>query len=89
MAGISGRNNGRSNEILGWGGVNCFAFLKCKLTVVLTDNLKFIPKRKIFLFFSFFAMSYVKNRITNDSYSRTKYLKARFAKNKRGQSCPD
>jgi hypothetical protein len=31
--------------------VNCFAFLKGKLTVVLTDNLKFIPKRKIFLFF--------------------------------------
>jgi hypothetical protein len=46
---------------------------------MLTANLKFETKI-IFLFFSFFAMFYIK--ITNDSYSRSKYLRAPFAENK-------
>jgi hypothetical protein len=42
--------------------VNCFAFLKCKLTVVIRAPK--IYKQKISVFFSFFAMFYIKNRIT-------------------------
>jgi hypothetical protein len=41
--------------------VNCFAFLKCKLTV----NLKFINKKSFCFFFSLFAMFYIKSRITS------------------------
>jgi hypothetical protein len=37
-------------------------------------------QQKIFVFV-FFAMFYIKNRITNDSYSRKKYLRAPFAEN--------
>jgi hypothetical protein len=55
--------------------VNCFAFLKCKLTVVirvgmLTANLKLINKKSLIFFFAMFS---IKNRIANDSYSRSKY----------------
>jgi hypothetical protein len=39
---------------------------------MLTANLKFINKSSGF--FSFFAMFYIGNRITSDSYSRSKYL---------------
>jgi hypothetical protein len=67
--------------------VNCFDFLKCKLTVVimkLTANLKCINKKS----FCFFAMFYIKNSISNESYSRSKYLKAPFAENKHVQLLP-
>jgi hypothetical protein len=41
------------------------------------------------LFFSFFAMFYIKNRITNDSYYRSKYPRSPFANNKHVQSFAD
>jgi hypothetical protein len=40
------------------------------------------------VFFSFFAMFYIKNSITNDSSSRSKYLRAPLAKNKHVQHVP-
>jgi hypothetical protein len=48
----SGETIVRSNEILGWGGVNCCAFLQRRLDNwrMLTANLKFRAK-KIFPFF--------------------------------------
>jgi hypothetical protein len=48
---------------------------------MLTANLK------AFLFFPFFAMFYIKNRITNDPHPRSKYVRASFAQNKDVQSC--
>jgi hypothetical protein len=48
---------------------------------MLTANLKFREPKKSF-FFSFFAMFYIKN---NNSYSRSKYLRALFAENKHVQ----
>jgi hypothetical protein len=45
---------------------------------MLTANLKFINKSSGF--FSFFAMFYIGNRITSDSYSRSKYLGHPFVK---------
>jgi hypothetical protein len=48
---------------------------------MLIANLKFI-KKNLFVFSSFFAIFYIKNKITNDSYFRSKYLRASFAKNK-------
>jgi hypothetical protein len=79
-----------ARDILGvqmksWAGktletVNRFAFFKCKLTVV-----KLQKVQKIFLFFYFFAIFYIKNKITNDSYSRSKYLRTPFAENKHVQ----
>jgi hypothetical protein len=45
---------------------------------MLTANLKFRNK-KIFFFFAIF---YIKNRITNDSYSRSQYLRLPFAEKK-------
>jgi hypothetical protein len=49
-----------------------------------TANLKFI--NEISLFLSFFTMFYIKNKITKDSYSRSKNLTAPFAENKHVQS---
>jgi hypothetical protein len=49
---------------------------------MLTANLKFINKTS-FCFFFFVCNilgMYIKNRITNDSYSRSKYLRASFVK---------
>jgi hypothetical protein len=46
---------------------------------MLTGNLKFRNKNNL-SFFSFFAMFDIK--ITNDSHSRSKYLRAPFAENK-------
>jgi DNA-directed RNA polymerase sigma subunit (sigma70/sigma32) len=51
---------------------------------MLTANLKFINK-KLPVFFSFFAMFYIKNRITSESHSQSKYLRAPFAKNRHAQ----
>jgi flagellar biosynthesis protein FliP len=64
--------------------VDCFDFLKCKLYSMVTANLKFI--NEISLFLSFFTMFYIKNKITKDSYSRSKNLTAPFAENKHVQS---
>jgi hypothetical protein len=66
-------------QMKSWAGkaletVNCCAFLKRSL---LTANLKF--RKKIFLFFSFFACFTLKIEQRNDSYSRSKYLRALFA----------
>jgi hypothetical protein len=36
-----------------------------------------------------FVMFYIENRKRNDSYSRSKYLRAPFADNKHVQLCPD
>jgi hypothetical protein len=44
-------------------------------------------KQEFFCFFSFFAMFYIKNRVTNGSYSRSKYVRVAFAKNKHIQLC--
>jgi hypothetical protein len=42
--------------------VSCFAFLKCKLTVVIRVLMLAANLQKIFLFsFSFFPMFYIKN----------------------------
>jgi hypothetical protein len=53
---------------------------------MLTANLKCINKN-FSAFFSFFAMFYIKNRVTNGSYSRSKYVRVAFAKNKHVQLC--
>jgi hypothetical protein len=65
---VSLSNIARSNEILGWGGVGnrqlLLCFLKFKAVInwsMLTANQS---KKSFFFSFFFFAMFYIKNRIT-------------------------
>jgi hypothetical protein len=65
--------------------VNCCAFLKRSSWSMLTANLK-LRAKKFFLFF--LSLQYFTLKL-NDSYSRSKYLRAPFAENKHVQLSPN